>query len=210
MSYKNHVISTQNELLTSPFGLRINPITKTGTVQHDGIDIVDANGKQRISDVGIIAIADGVVTDIHNGNLIGYGVDILHAGNILTRQYHFKYLPTLKVGDKITKGQQVGIMGTTGSSTGIHLHFAVKENSTKWNNGCYVDPELYLRGEKTIGIGSVTSKQEKPALKSVDEIAKEVIRGNFGNGQDRIDRLTAAGYDYKTVQARVNQVLVNV
>nr|DAY93561.1 MAG TPA: holin [Caudoviricetes sp.] len=46
-----------------------------------------------------------------------------------------------------------------------------------------------------------------PAKKSIDEIAREVIRGDWGNGQDRKDRLTAAGYDYDAVQARVNQLL---
>lgn len=46
-----------------------------------------------------------------------------------------------------------------------------------------------------------------PNKKTVDEIAKEVIRGNWGNGQDRVKRLTAAGYDAKAVQARVNQLL---
>ena len=46
-----------------------------------------------------------------------------------------------------------------------------------------------------------------PAKKSIDEIAREVIRGDWGNGQDRKNRLTAAGYDYAAVQARVNQLL---
>lgn len=46
-----------------------------------------------------------------------------------------------------------------------------------------------------------------PAKKSVDEIAREVIRGDWGNGQDRKNRLTAAGYDYDAVQARVNQLV---
>lgn len=47
----------------------------------------------------------------------------------------------------------------------------------------------------------------KPAGKSIDQLAREVIRGNWGNGQERYNRLTAAGYDYHTVQARVNQLL---
>ena len=46
----------------------------------------------------------------------------------------------------------------------------------------------------------------KPS-KSVDELAKEVIRGDWGNGQERKDRLTAAGYNYSAVQARVNEML---
>ncbi len=45
----------------------------------------------------------------------------------------------------------------------------------------------------------------KPSLKSVDEIAKEVIQGKWGNGDERKQKLTAAGYDYGKVQARVNE-----
>ena len=48
---------------------------------------------------------------------------------------------------------------------------------------------------------------EAPARKSVDELAREVIRGDWGNGQDRKDRLTAAGYSYNEVQGRVNEIL---
>ena len=46
-----------------------------------------------------------------------------------------------------------------------------------------------------------------PQLKSIDEIAKEVIRGNYGNGEERKRRLTAAGYNYEQVQKRVNEML---
>lgn len=48
---------------------------------------------------------------------------------------------------------------------------------------------------------------EAPVRKSVDELAREVIRGDWGNGQDRKNRLTAAGYSYSEVQGRVNEIL---
>lgn len=47
----------------------------------------------------------------------------------------------------------------------------------------------------------------EPAKKTVDELAHEVIEGKWGNGKDRADRLTAAGYSYSEVQARVNEIL---
>lgn len=47
----------------------------------------------------------------------------------------------------------------------------------------------------------------KPSLKSTDEIAREVIAGKWGNGADRKNRLTNAGYDYRTIQNRVNQLM---
>jgi hypothetical protein len=108
---------------------------------------------ERVQDVYSLALADGVVTDVHiSGASIGNGVDVLHAGNILTRQYHFKTGSVLvRAGGKVQKGDRLGVLGTTGRSTGIHLHFGLKLNSTKWNNGTYADPEPYLRGEKTIG-----------------------------------------------------------
>ena len=46
-----------------------------------------------------------------------------------------------------------------------------------------------------------------PAKKSIDEVAREVIAGKWGNGADRKNRLTAAGYDYEAVQNRVNEIL---
>ena len=55
--------------------------------------------------------------------------------------------------------------------------------------------------------GSSTNTTQAPALKSVDDIAHEVINGMWGNGEDRKTRLTQAGYNYNDVQARVNEIL---
>lgn len=51
-----------------------------------------------------------------------------------------------------------------------------------------------------------TKEEPKPVLKSIDEIAREVINGKWGNGQERKDKLKAAGYDYSAVQKRVNEL----
>ena len=51
------------------------------------------------------------------------------------------------------------------------------------------------------------AKAESAAKKSNEEIAKEVIRGNWGVGQERKDKLTAAGYDYSAVQSIVNEMM---
>ena len=56
-------------------------------------------------------------------------------------------------------------------------------------------------------LNSSSSSSTPVNKKSVDEIAKEVIRGDWGNGQDRKNRLQAAGYDYNAVQKRVNELL---
>ena len=66
----------------------------------------------------------------------------------------------------------------------------------------------WVLSEHIKAIGTAAPAQPaKPALKPLDEIAREVINGRWGNGADRVNRLTAAGYDAKAVQARVNQLL---
>lgn len=56
-------------------------------------------------------------------------------------------------------------------------------------------------------LGAKTKTENKPSLKSIDEIAREVINGAWGNGQDRFTRLANAGYDGNAVQNRVNEIL---
>lgn len=51
------------------------------------------------------------------------------------------------------------------------------------------------------------NKKLSPSKKSVDEIAREVIHGDWGNGTERKNRISAAGYDYSAVQKRVNELL---
>lgn len=53
----------------------------------------------------------------------------------------------------------------------------------------------------------MNEKVAKSNLKSIDEVAKEVIRGDWGNGQTRVNKLTAAGYDAVAVQKKVNEML---
>lgn len=59
----------------------------------------------------------------------------------------------------------------------------------------------------TTGTTAQKAETTTPALKSIDEIAKEVINGKWGNGAERKQKLTAAGYNYSTVQKRVNELL---
>ena len=77
---------------------------------------------------------------------------------------------------------------------------------------CYVDypakiKEKGLNGFSKPSAPSVPAEPEKPVLKSIDEIAKEVIDGKWGNGTYRKTKLTKAGYDYAAVQKRVTEIL---
>ena len=67
----------------------------------------------------------------------------------------------------------------------------------------------YTWGLTTYGgtVGWIALNFTKKILKTTDEIAREVIRGQWGAGDERVRRLTAAGYDYNTIQTRVNEML---
>ena len=69
-------------------------------------------------------------------------------------------------------------------------------------------PGAYLQNRFQELADIVNAKlEEKPTTKTIDELAQEVIKGQWGNGQDRVNRLKAAGYDYNAVQNRVNEIL---
>jgi hypothetical protein len=84
----------------------------------------------------------------------------------------------------------------------------------KWGNGDARKTALTNAGYDYNAIQSIVNEKLtgkktecKPKLKSVDEVAKEVIAGQWGNGQDRFNKLAAAGYDANAVQNRVNELL---
>ena len=68
----------------------------------------------------------------------------------------------------------------------------------------YVDYSVYI---KEHGLNGYSKEPDPDDKKTIDELAREVINGDWGNGQERYDRLTAAGYDYDAVQKRVNEIL---
>lgn len=105
--------------LTSSFGTRTDPF-KGRRAMHGGIDLAGPVGTP------IYATADGVV--LRSGwNSGGYGnmVEIDHGNGIVTRYAHMSQV-LIKKGARISRGQQIGKMGSTGRSTGSHLHYEVR------------------------------------------------------------------------------------
>jgi murein DD-endopeptidase MepM/ murein hydrolase activator NlpD len=119
--------------ITSPYGYRNHPILKKKKL-HTGIDIAVPSG------TSILAANSGKV--IYSGYNGGYGNTVIidHGGKISTLYAHNSKL-LVKVGDEVEKGKAVAKSGSTGLSTGPHLHFEVREN------GQHVDPMKYLTGK---------------------------------------------------------------
>lgn len=116
--------------VTSEFGYRRSPFTMASDF-HEGIDIAAAWGTP------VMAPADGVVT--FAGVRGGYGnlVVIDHGFGIVTRFGHTSQL-LVKEGDKVTRGTKIALVGTTGHSTGPHLHYEIH------SDGVPVDPMKYI------------------------------------------------------------------
>jgi hypothetical protein len=121
-----------NGYLTSPFGSRIHPLTGAPEF-HDGLDIAGPAGTP------IRATADGVVQLA--GWASGYGkvVVIDHLYGFTTRYGHNRQL-LVKRGDRIKRGQIIALMGETGSATGPHCHYEVRQNSRPLNPRAYMGP----------------------------------------------------------------------
>lgn len=120
---------------SSPFGYRLSPITG-GSELHRGQDIA-GGGAISAAQSGTVVTATyhasfGYYVVINHGTINGVTVETLYA--------HMQPGLLVAPGQTVSQGQQIGIMGTTGDSTGVHLHFEVHEN------GGLVDPLGYIGG----------------------------------------------------------------
>jgi murein DD-endopeptidase MepM/ murein hydrolase activator NlpD len=123
--------------LTSAFGMRLHPILKRLAI-HTGIDLRGDLGEP------VRATATGKVTIA--GRQRGYGnvVEISHGNGLATRFGHLSEI-NVKVGQVVRIGEAVGKIGSTGLSTGPHLHYETRIN------GKAVDPEKFLRAGLSLG-----------------------------------------------------------
>jgi murein DD-endopeptidase MepM/ murein hydrolase activator NlpD len=116
--------------LSSYYGVRKDPFTDRPAM-HKGVDFAGKEGED------VIATGAGVVT--WSGSRYGYGnlVEIDHGNGLRTRYGHNAEL-TVEVGDVVTKGQGIALVGNTGRSTGAHVHYEVLKN------GQQVDPLPFI------------------------------------------------------------------
>ncbi len=126
--------------VTSPFGYRIHPIFGTKKL-HTGIDIGrNLSPEQSINGAAVVAAGDGTV--IYAGYRGGYGNTVMiDHGNGLVSLYAHMQSGSIAVsnGQRLSKGTRIGRVGSTGYSTGPHLHFEIRVN------GSPTDPMPYLR-----------------------------------------------------------------
>jgi murein DD-endopeptidase MepM/ murein hydrolase activator NlpD len=113
--------------ITSPFGLRRNPIT--GTVKiHEGLDLAAPEGTD------VFAARDGEVTDLGEDPIYGKYIVIRHGENWSSLYGHLSVILTTRQ-SRVRTGALIGKVGTTGQSTGPHLHFELRQNGQAQDPG---------------------------------------------------------------------------
>lgn len=118
--------------ITSPFGYRSQP-TAGASTYHKGIDIGAPSGSN------ILAADDGTVSVATYQWAAGNYIMLTHGNNLSTVYMHCSKL-LVSVGQTVKKGQVIALVGSTGVSTGPHLHFGVRENGVYKNPLNYVKP----------------------------------------------------------------------
>lgn len=140
---------------TSNFGIRTDPFRGTAAM-HAGVDIPGPTGTP------IYATADGVIS--HSGRQGGYGnmIEINHGKGIATRYGH---LSTLLVAEntRVKRGQLIGLMGSTGRSTGPHLHYEVRIDGHAVNPVPFLTTADYLLAAKDSAVGYIPVVTSGPA-----------------------------------------------
>jgi murein DD-endopeptidase MepM/ murein hydrolase activator NlpD len=123
-------------LLGNGFGWRRDPFTGMRDF-HQGLDIVAPNGTK------IVAPADGIVTRVGPAGGFGFSVFISHGFGIVTRYGHMS-AASVRVGQRVKRGDSIGATGSTGRSTGPHLHYEVLVHQKS------IDPIKYILEESKV------------------------------------------------------------
>ena len=121
---------TKSSWVTSPFGMRLHPVHKEWRM-HNGVDLASSKGDH------IVAVRSGVVTRATYDSAGGWYVVVNHGDGFSSVYMHMTNY-VVSVGQTVSAGQLLGYVGSTGVSTGPHLHFAITYN------GSYVNPSNYI------------------------------------------------------------------
>lgn len=140
---------------TSNFGIRSDPFAHTARM-HAGVDIPGATGTP------IYATADGMIA--HAERMGGYGnmVEIDHGKGIATRYGHMSRL-LVEPGTRVSRGQLIGLMGSTGRSTGPHLHYEVRIDGHAVNPVPFLTTADYALAAKDDAVRTIPVATDGPA-----------------------------------------------
>lgn len=128
---------------TSTYGVRYDPFTGN-TAMHAGLDMAGSHGEP------IYAAADGVVVTGGRSGAYGNLVELAHGKGLATRYGHLSAV-LVRPGEQIRQGQLIGRMGSTGRSTGTHLHYEIRIDGRAVNPRPYLDASAFMLAAQNRG-----------------------------------------------------------
>jgi murein DD-endopeptidase MepM/ murein hydrolase activator NlpD len=138
-------VPARSYTVTSSYGFRYDPFHGRGA-QHAGLDMAGAHGEP------IYAAATGRVVRAERYGAYGNTVDIDHGRGILTRYAHLSAI-NVSVGDRVEMGEHIAAMGSTGRSTGTHLHYEVRIDGQPVNPRPFIESSRYLLAYRQDSMG---------------------------------------------------------
>lgn len=163
--------------ISSPFGDREDPVNGKEAF-HSGVDMQAKRGEK------VLATADGTVIQASNNGDYGHFVEISH-GNGFTS--HFAHLQEYKVkkGDKVKRGQVIGLAGSSGRTTGVHLHYELCLNgklidpvtfmqTADLSKGVAIDEIKAVARKKIITTASLSKQSQKNTVAKIDAVTVKI------------------------------------
>ncbi len=154
---------------TSDFGFRFDPFNG-GSAMHQGIDMAGAHGEP------IYAAAAGTVNKA--GSMNGYGnlIELRHGKGLDTRYGHLSKI-LVRPGEFVRQGQLIGRMGSTGRSTGTHLHYEIRVDGQAVNPKPFLDASAYVLAAQNGNADTSIGPPRDTATETATETAAMVVAG---------------------------------
>lgn len=186
--------------MNSPYYKRFTVSQKYKGREHDGLDLVGIDSKEIHATVnGTIVYADWENPNNHNQ---GFGLYVVIKEDNSDLHFYYGHLSEIRVrvGDYVRITDIIGIEGSTGYSTGSHCHYCCRKNGIKGQD---------LNINNISGIPNIEWQTYDDGYRvneevNIHELALKVIRGDYGNGEERKQKL---GNLYNDVQREVNRIL---
>ena len=163
--------------ISSQFGGREDPVNGKEAF-HSGVDMQAKRGEE------VLATADGEVIQANNNGYYGRFVEISHGNGFTT---HFAHLQDYKVkkGDKVKRGQIIGLAGSSGRSTGVHLHYELCLNgkpidpvtfmqTADLSKGVAIDEIKAVASKKIIAIASLSKQSQENTIAKINDITVKI------------------------------------
>lgn len=155
---------------TSGFGVRYDPFNG-GSAMHQGVDMAGASGEP------IYAAANGVVEQAGRANGYGNLVELGHGKGISTRYGHLSAI-LVQPGDSVKQGQLIARMGSTGRSTGTHLHYEIRVDGRAVNPRPFLEASAYMLAAQSQG-PQLDDGSSGPTFEPVDDDVR--VTASVGN-----------------------------